>query len=247
MKNFTLEVCVDSVESAEAAAMGGATRLELCANLVIGGTTPGVFLLREIKRICRIPVNVLIRPRFGDFCYTKSELRIMAEEIRQFAGEGANGAVIGALRPNGDLDIESMEFLCCFADGMALTLHRAFDMSRDPFKTRKQAEELGVGTILTSGQRNRCLDGAGLIGELAALGGVDIMAGGGVTADVIRQLREKTGISSYHLSGKIVVDSPMVYRNPDLSMGLPSLSEYERWQTSAENITAARKVLEEVA
>ena len=245
MKDFILEVCVDSVESAIAAVQGGATRLELCANLIIGGTTPSVFLYREIRRHSNIPVHTLIRPRFGDFCYTGNELRIMTEEVVQFNHEGAAGVVIGALRPDGSVDTEAMEVLCDAAAGMHITLHRAFDMCRDPFETLLQACELGIGTILTSGRRNKCLDGAELIRDLSSANLVDIMAGGGVSAEIIRELRAKTGIKSYHLSGKTVMESQMVFRNNDLAMGLLSLSEYELWRTSREKIAAARQVLEE--
>jgi len=246
MKNFVLEVCVESVESASEAVRGGGTRLELCANLVIGGTTPSIFLFQEIRKQSDIPIHAIIRPRFGDFCYTSHELRIMAEEIKQFRKEGVEGVVIGALSPDGCFDMDVMESLCAAAGGMNISIHRAFDVCRDPFEALEQANHLGVGTILTSGQKKHCLEGVELIKELAALGKVDIMAGAGVSADIIRELRVCTGISSYHLSGKKVVDSPMIYRNTELSMGLPSLSEYELWRTDVELISAARRVLEEI-
>ena len=247
MSNFTLEVCVDSAESALAAVRGGATRLELCANLVIGGTTPSLFLYREIRKVSDIPIHILIRPRFGDFCYTGSELSIIEQEVKQFKLEGAQGVVIGVLKPDGTLDAAAMETLCRAADGLNITLHRAFDMCRDPFETLGQAERLGVTAILTSGQRNRCLDGAELLRQLAEYGGIDIIAGSGVTAEVIRKLRVITGVSSYHMSGKTAVDSIMTFRNPDLYMGLPSLSEYELWRTDENQIAAARQVLEEIS
>ena len=246
MKDFILEVCVDSVESASEAVKGGATRLELCANLVIGGTTPSVFLYREIRKFTDIPIHAIIRPRFGDFCYTESEIRIMVEEIRQFKSECADGVVTGALLSDGNIDMASMEMLRKVADGMHFAMHRAFDMCVDPVKAMKQMENLGVGTVLTSGQKNTCLDGAPLIKELTGLTNIDIMAGSGLTPDSIRHIRTITGISSYHLSGKVVVQSPMVHRNSDLKMGLPSLSEFELWRTCARNIAEAKSVLEEI-
>ena len=244
MKNFILEVCIDSVESASEAAQGGATRFELCANLVIGGTTPSIYLLREIRKITDIPVHAIIRPRFGDFCYTESEQRIMEAEIKQFRDEGVEGIVTGVLSPDGTFNMPAMKRLCKAADGMHIALHRAFDMCKDPFTALKQAEELGIRTILTGGQQNSCLDGAELIKELASRTKIDIMAGSGVTAEVVPQLRTITGISSFHLSGKVTIESPMVYRNPNLKMGLPSLGEYEIQRTSAERISAVRKILE---
>ena len=246
MKNFVLEVCIDSVESASEAAQGGATRFELCANLVIGGTTPSIFLFRETRKITGIPVHAILRPRFGDFCYTDSELRIMEAEIKQFRDEGVEGIVTGVLLPDGTLNMPAMKTLCKAADGMHVALHRAFDMCKDPFDALRQAEELGIRTILTGGQQNNCIDGAELIKELASRTNIDIMAGSGVTAEAIPQLREITGISSFHLSGKVTIESPMTYRNPNLKMGLPSLSEFELQRTSAEKISAVRKILEEI-
>lgn len=246
MKNYVLEVCIDSLESAVDAVNGGATRLELCANLVIGGTTPSIYLFREIRKVTDIPVNAIIRPRFGDFCNTETELKIMAEEIKQFKAEGVNGIVSGVLKIDGNLDMRSMELLRGAAEGLDFTLHRAFDMCVDPIKAVKEAESLGINTILTSGQKNSCPDGVLLLKELAGLTKVDIMAGAGLTLDAIRKIRKIAGLTSYHLSGKVIVDSPMVYRKEDVSMGLPSLSEYEIWRTSADNIAAVKKVLEEI-
>ena len=111
MLNGVLEVCVDSYESAEAAVRGGATRLELCSNLVIGGTTPGMHLFQKIKTNLSIPVNVLIRPRFGDFLYTDSEFQIISEDVKAFHQMGADGVVVGCLDPEGDLDMERMMIL----------------------------------------------------------------------------------------------------------------------------------------
>ncbi|MCL2821321.1 MAG: copper homeostasis protein CutC [Oscillospiraceae bacterium] len=246
MKDFTLEVCIDSVESAIEAAKGGATRYELCANLIIGGTTPSIYLFREIRKLNNITVHAIIRPRFGDFCYTDSELRIMAEEIKQFKDEGVEGIVTGVLKPDGTINMPAMETLCKAAGGIHVALHRAFDMCKDPFDALKQAEQLGIGTILTGGQQNNCIDGAELIKEIAAKTSVDIMAGSGVSADTIPDLRKITGVSSYHLSGKVSIESPMLYRNPNLKMGLPSMSEFEIQRTSSEKIAAVRKILEEI-
>ena len=243
MKNYILEVCVDSIESAEQAKIGGADRLELCANLVIGGTTPSFSLFKRIKEIISLPIHVLIRPRYGDFCYSDRELLIMTDDIQRFKDEGANGVVIGALRPDGSLDISVMEKLCRVAGAMSITLHRAFDMCKDPYETLKHATDLGVNVILTSGQKNHCIEGIKLIKELTESNQIDIMVGSGVNADVIRQIRATTKVTSFHLSGKKKVDSTMIYRNQDVSMGIASLSEYENWITCADIIKEAKKAL----
>lgn len=152
MCRYLLEVCVDSVESALAAVKGGADRLELCGDLPVGGTTPSLALFREIRRHTNIRTHILIRPRCGDFCYSAYEFAVMEEEIRAFAKAGAEGVVIGVLRPDGYLDMERMAQLMKAAGTMSVTLHRAFDVCAEPFHTLEQAVELGIDTILTSGQ-----------------------------------------------------------------------------------------------
>ena len=127
MENFTLECCVDSVQSAIAAEKGGATRLELCSNLIIGGTSPSPSLFNQIKKYVSLPIRVLLRPRFGDFYYTNYEIDVLNDEINTFKNLGADGIVIGCLNPDGDLDIKSMEKFIYTAGDLVITLHRAFD------------------------------------------------------------------------------------------------------------------------
>ena len=134
-EQFVLEACVDSLESALAAKAGGATRLELCANLVIGGTTPGLALLRAVKGETGLPVHALLRPRFGDFLYTDREFALLLEEGEALLDQGADALVCGCPTPQGDLDLPRMERLVSLAHsrGRRFTLHRAFDLCRDPF------------------------------------------------------------------------------------------------------------------
>lgn len=245
MRGYVLEACVDSVESALAACEGGATRLELCADLIVGGTTPSPCLFREIRRHTDTRIHVLIRPRFGDFCYTDYETTIIEEEIRMFRDLGADGVVIGALCPDGTLDWKKMERFLRAARGSWVTLHRAFDVCYDPYQTLEQAKNLGISCILTSGQRENALQGAQLLKELQEEAeNVQILAGGGISSEIIPQLYAETKIAAYHMSGKIVLDSAMKYRKKEVSMGLPTLSEYELFRTSKEKIENARKVLE---
>lgn len=245
-KNYILECCVDSVESAINAANGGATRLELCSNLVIGGTTPDVALVKEIRKYTDIRIHALIRPRFGDFCYSRHEMEIMNMQIRGLKEAGVEGVVIGILDVDGNLNVEAMQELLQEAEGLSVTLHRAFDMCRDPFEALEQAIGLGIDTILTSGQKQSAWEGRELLQQLVekADGRIDIMAGAGISAQTIAQLIPVTGGTSYHMSGKVTLDSPMRYRKTEVSMGLPSLSEYEIWQTSEEAVRAAVEVFE---
>ena len=158
-----IEGCVDSHASALAAARAGADRLELCANLSIGGTTPSPALFRQVRRDCDVPVNVLIRPRFGDFLYSDMELEEMREEVRHFRDLGADGVVLGVLTPEGNLDEAAMAPLMDAAGDLDVTLHRAFDMTRDPQAALEAAVRLGCRTILTSGQQRDALAGAELL------------------------------------------------------------------------------------
>ena len=149
--NYTLEVCVDSTASALAAKRGGADRLELCADLIIGGTTPSPALLRQVKAETGLPVRALIRPRFGDFCYDRYELAQMAECAAELVAAGADGIVTGVLTPAGALDTDALRPIYAAARQAAekahrtvdCTLHRAFDVCCDPFAALEAAKQLG--------------------------------------------------------------------------------------------------------
>lgn len=242
---YILECCVDSVESAINAKKGGADRLELCSNLVIGGTTPTLALYKQIRETVDIRIHVLIRPRFGDFLYSQEEMNVILKEIDMFRDAKADGIVIGCLTSDGSLDITAMEQLISHCGNMSVTLHRAFDMCKDPFAALNDAKQLGIHTILTSGQQPSCLKGVDLLSQLQEEAGesLDIMAGAGVNEAAIRTLLERTNLRAFHMSGKKILESNMLYRNPTVSMGIPGMSEYEIWQTDPEEISAAKKLL----
>jgi len=248
MEKYILEVCVDSVESAINASNAGGSRLELCGNLVIGGTSPSKMLFKEIRKQVNIPIHVLVRPRYGDFCYSDYEFNIMRNEIKMFKKIGAEGIVIGILTPDGNLDCERMKILIEEANGMHVTLHRAFDMCRDPFKTLEEAKVLGIKTILTSGQANDCIDGIHTLKELVARsnGDIDILIGSGISSGTIADIYQFTKATSFHMSGKIVIAGKMEFRNDRINMGIKGINEYGIWQTKEENIREAVKVLEKI-
>lgn len=246
MKKYLLECCVDSVESAIAAQTGGADRLELCSNLIIGGTTPTLALYHAVRKSCSLPIHVLIRPRFGDFLYTEHEAQIIASEIEAFRDAKADGVVIGSLCEDGTLHLEQMKRFISAAGDMSVTLHRAFDMCKDPFLTLEQAMDLGVHTILTSGQASDCLSGMNMLQKLISVADdkIQILAGSGINASAVKTLLENTGLTQFHMSGKKVLESAMTYRNPHVSMGLPGFSEYEIWRTDALEISRVRSLLD---
>lgn len=247
-KKYLLECATDSVESALAAARGGADRLELCSNLIIGGTTPTMALFDEVRSHSDIPLFILIRPRFGDFLYSDYEANVICREIEMFQKAGAQGVVIGSLNRDGSLNEEHMKRFIEKAKDMSVTLHRAFDMSADPIATLEKAKALGVNTILTSGQAPSSLEGIDLYEKLLEKtnGELTVLAGGGIKAATIKTLLEKTSLTAFHMSGKIVVESEMQYRNPVVSMGLPGISEYNIWLTDEKNVREARTVLDGV-
>ena len=240
-----LEACVASFPSALAACHGGADRLELCANLIIGGTTPSYELFQQICRDIPVKTNILIRPRFGDFLYDAMEVEEMCGQIRSFRELGANGVVIGVLTPEGKLNKQVMRKMMDCAGEMEVTLHRAFDMTRDPFEALEDAVSLGITTILTSGQQHNAQAGAELLKKLheQASDRITIMAGSGIKSSNIQAIHHATGIMAFHASGKQTLDSGMVYRKETVSMGLPSLSEYDIWQTNEAEIRRCADVV----
>ena len=193
-------------------------------------------------------MRVLLRPRFGDFCYDGYESRVLRDEVEMFRDLGADGVVIGILKPDGTLNMEQMEELVQAAGGIGVTMHRAFDVCRDPIEALEQCVSLGIDTILTSGQKSSAWEGRELLRQLAdrAGGRLDILAGAGIGPDVIGKLAEYTGVRSFHRSGKKVVDSRMGFRREGVPMGIPGFSEFEIWQTDVEKVREAKNNMKKV-
>lgn len=243
-----LEICVDSYASAMAAVKGGADRLELCSALAVGGLTPSPALLKQIRAVSDIPVRCLMRPRGGDFLYTKEEIRQMAMEIRELKAAGADGFVIGCLDADGHLDKDAMEPLLEAAQGAGLTLHRCIDVSCDPLQTYRDAAALGIDTVLTSGAAGNCTAGMEVIRQLIGLrdqeNGPEVLIGAGVSAKVISAFLEKVpGARAFHMSGKTEIESRMLFRREGVPMGLPGLDEWHIQQTSENAVRAAKEIL----
>ena len=233
-----LEICAGSVESAIAARDGGAARIELCAALEIGGTTPSAGLIAEARKIEGIVLNVIIRPRGGDFLYNEHEAACMEQDIRTCRQLGADGVVIGALTAEGDIDTALCKRLIDAADGMSITFHRAFDMCRDPKRALEELIAIGCDRVLTSGQAATAEAGLPLLKELVqqAAGRISIMPGCGVNSGNAARILQATGAAEIHASARKNVGSGMLFRHSGVSMGTPGSDEYERKETDANEV-----------
>ncbi|MEE6486316.1 hypothetical protein FKM82_014573 [Ascaphus truei] len=228
-QGFLMEVCVDSVESAVNAERGGAGRIELCANLLEGGTTPTIGVLQVVKQYVQIPVYVMIRPRGGDFLYSDREVEVMKADIRLAKIHGADGLVFGALTEDGRIDTELCMELLAVSRPLAVTFHRAFDMVYDPAVAMETLISLGFERVLTSGCDSSALEGLPLIKRLVeqAKGRIIVMPGGGITERNLQRILEGAGVQEFHCSARSTRDSGMNYRNNSVSMGATlSTSEY---------------------
>ena len=246
MNKFLLEICVDSYESARRASEAGADRLELCADLLVGGTSPSPFLIEQVVRSIKTPVNVLLRPRFGDFCHTAEEKAVLLREIDFCAHAGVNGVVIGALTPDGELDVPFLAECMAAAGDLDVTLHRCFDVCRDGFAAIETAADLGIQTILTSGQMATAPKGVENLKAFRrfAADRIHLMAGSGVSAANIPMLYREAGIRHFHLSGKRSEPGPMAFRREGVPMGLPMASEFDRQYTDPAAVQAARAAID---
>ena len=239
-----LEVCVDSVTSALNAERGGANRVELCDNLFEGGTTPSAGCIQVVRQHLTIGLQVIIRPRGGDFLYDDLELAIMKQDIQVAKDLGADGVVVGALTSHGHVNRDQVAQLMAVARPLNVTFHRAFDMTADPFRAVEDLIELGVDRVLTSGQRATAWEGVGLIQQLVRVadGRIGIMPGGGVTEDNVAALVQQTGVTECHVSGRTTVASSMEYHNHQVFMGgALRLPEYERKETSTQRIKSFKR------
>lgn len=240
MEDCLFEICANSVESCIAAQAGGANRVELCAGIPEGGTTPSygdIIIAREILNTTKL--HVIIRPRGGDFLYSPLEQRIMLKDIDNARQLGADGVVFGCLTAEGDIDITLMKQLMEAAGDMSITFHRAFDVCRNPQKALEDIIGLGCNRILTSGQQPTAEQGIPLLKELEkqAAGRIILLAGCGVNETNIAHIAKETGIHEFHFSARETLRSGMKYHNEAVSMGgTIHIDEYERNVTTAERV-----------
>jgi copper homeostasis protein len=241
-----LEICVDTIASVRACAAAGADRIELCAGLVEGGTTPSSGFLRAARQAFAGKIMAMVRPRAGDFLYSDDEFALMLDEIDGFRRDGADGIVFGILTADGTIDAERSAVVVERASGMDVTFHRAFDVSRDLTESLEALIALGIPRVLTSGGCPTVMAGLSPLANLVKLAAerIRILPGGGVRPELIPEIIQRTGVTEVHLSARCAEESPMQYRRSDIPMGATAVpGEYERKVASVALIRAAREAL----
>lgn len=208
-----LEVCCGDVRSVLAAHRAGAQRVELCSALSVGGLTPSVGMMRAACRCAELTKHALIRPREGDFCYSETEVAVMLDDIAVAKTEGMDGVVVGALLPDGRIDVAATERMVAAARPMSVTFHRAFDRSHDLPENLEVLIRLGIDRVLTSGGAPSAMEGVELLGQLVerAAGRIVVLPGAGVNVDNGVQLLRATGATELHGSLSTVQPSGMQF------------------------------------
>lgn len=241
---FLIEIATTDFPTTRSAVEGGADRIELCANLAEGGTTPSFAHIKKCRESFNVPLFPIIRPRGGDFLYTKDEFEIMKNDITLCKHLGCDGVVLGLLNMDGTIDMVRSSQLVELAYPLDVTFHRAFDRCRDPFEALEQLVEIGCQRILTSGQQPTVNEGMDLIAELnfKADQRIIILPGSGVRKENIRLLAEKTGCTEFHTSLRSKTPSPMQFWHPAFRNAEES---YSNNHIDPEEVRNLRKALEQ--
>ncbi len=215
-KKYIIEIATSDFATTQSAVEGGADRIELCANLAEGGTTPSYGMIKQCREAFAVSLFPIIRPRGGDFLYSKNEFEIMLQDVKLCKQLGCDGIVVGLLNMDGTIDIVRTAALIEAAYPLGVTFHRAFDRCKDPFVALEELIEIGCERILTSGQQPSVVDGVELVAELntKAAERIIIMPGRGVRKENIKMLAEKTGCLEFHSSLRGKENSKMSFIHP---------------------------------
>lgn len=244
---FQLEVCIDHIESLHHAIAGGATRIELCSSLALGGLTPSPGVMQQAGRLSSVPVYSMIRPRQGDFVFNQDDLACMLADIDAAAHYQLQGVVIGALTAQAKLDLAKVTQLVerAHAHHLGVTFHRAIDQCHDYSTALEQLIELGCERVLTSGLAANAPAGSSVLKKMVQQVGdrLSIMAGAGVNADNVLQLIKETGVTEVHLSGKSTRNSPMPRPEGSVTMGNPLFDDFVIPVTDPQQIQAVAACL----
>lgn len=236
-----IEVCVEGIDGLIAAQEAGADRVELCASLLEGGITPSLGTVRTALDLATVPFHVMVRPRGGDFLYSDAEFRSMLADVAELRELGVAGVVAGCLNADGTIDEMRMAALVEAAGPLAVTCHRAFDMTRDPAAALEALVRCKVGRVLTSGQRDTAAEGAPLLAELVRQAGdrIVILGCGGLTPANIAEIRRATGLVEMHFAALQDVPSGMDFRNPRIGMGGADIDREYRNTVTDRDLVAA--------
>jgi copper homeostasis protein len=227
-----LEICCGSAEDAIEAAAGGADRVELCSALFLGGLTPSLGSLREVKQRTQIPVIAMNRPRQAGFRYSATEFAVMERDAELLLEHNADGIVFGILNADGSVDSGRTRALRKRIGPRTAVFHRAFDVTPDPFRALEELIDLGIDRVLTSGQKNGAPEGAALIKQLIerAAGRIEVLPGAGITLENVGQLIDETKCTQVHLTAFAERQDPSTLANPAIYFGAasgPQESKYD--------------------
>jgi copper homeostasis protein len=243
-----LEICLDSVESAAAAEHGGADRVELCAGLPEGGTTPSAGMIAAMRKKIAIGLQVMIRPRGGDFCYSADEFSIMQRDILIAKQLGAGGVVFGILNPDGNVDKDRMRQLLDMARPLKVTCHRAFDMTRDFDQALDDLMEIGVDRVLTSGGKRSAVDAMPTLKQIVqqAQSRISIMACGELSIANVKAVIAYTNVREVHAGLGTAVTSAMKFRNQKVTMGSLLENEYQHMVVTESSVRELRAAIDSI-
>ncbi|GAD81159.1 copper homeostasis protein CutC [Vibrio ezurae] len=245
---YQIEVCVDNIESLTTAIHAGATRIELCSSLALGGLTPSYGFMLQAKQHSTLPVYAMIRPRQGDFLFSDADVAIMLEDIKAAKKAQLDGIVIGILTTKADIDYPACKRLVEAAEGMGVTFHRAIDQCKDVQQALEDIIALGCERVLTSGQKSTAEQGVATIKKMhqQAAGRIQIMAGAGVNASNAQYIIEQSSINELHLSGKTARPSRMTHIQDDAQMGASHIDDFQIPITDFSAIHAMKQALQNI-
>ncbi len=232
MSSRLLEICCGSAEDAIEAAAGGADRVELCSALFLGGLTPSLGSLLEVKQQTNIVVMAMDRPRQAGFCYSPTEFTVMERDAELLLDHGADGIVFGILHGDGTVDIARTRQLRERIGNRQAVFHRAFDVTPDPFRALEELIDLGFTRVLTSGQKNCAPDGAELIRRLIeqASGRIEVLPGAGITLENVSRFVTETNCTQIHMTAFAAQEDASTRVHPEIQFGSangPAESAYE--------------------
>jgi|GEM_PF-22262 len=233
-KRVLLEVCIASVGDAQSAQAAGADRVELNAALALGGLTPSLGTLMEVKRTVNLPVIVMIRPRSGGFAYSAADFLVMQRDIDLALEHGADGIAFGILTDDGEIDVDCCRKIVQQAERSEVVFHRAFDVTPEPLGALEQLVDLGVKRLMTSGQEESAYNGVTLIAKLMkrAAGRIEILPAGGINRFTVGDVLARTGCDQVHASLRTRRPDSSVSARPHVTFGSTPKTMEDRYDAT---------------